>query len=129
MHLDKHVYKLPVALLTNSADELQRTSTGWVELVQANCWSPSPVTGLSSLIVVGGCDQTNKTTADIRTYDRTTKKWKKIDSLSFARSRAAVAAINNNAIIVIGGCTEDGGKHYSKSSSLTLVELGQVEEM
>ena len=33
MHLDKHVYKLPVALLTNSADQLQCTSTRWVELL------------------------------------------------------------------------------------------------
>ena len=80
-------------------------------------------------MVVGGCDKTNKTTADIKMYDRTTEEWKKIDSLSLPRSRVAVAAINNNAIIVIGGCTKEGGKNYSKSSSLTLVELGQVEEI
>ena len=30
----KHVYTLPVALITNSADQLQRASTRWVELAQ-----------------------------------------------------------------------------------------------
>ena len=39
----------------------------------------------------------------------------------------AVAAIYNNAIVVIGGCTEGGNIANCKSSSLTLVELGQAE--
>ena len=121
----KHVYTLPVALITKSADQPQHASTRWVELAQTTLWGSSVVTGLFPLIVVGGNDATS-TTADIQMYDKTAEKWKRIDSLSFARSRAAASAINNNAIIVIGGYTKVGD---CKSSRLTIVELGQVEEI
>ena len=38
-----------------------------------------------------------------------------------------VAAVHNNAIIVIGGCTKGDHKVNYKSSCLTVVELGQAE--
>ena len=44
-----------------------------------------------------------------------------------ARVAVAVAAVYNNAIIVIGGCTEGGTTDNAISSSLTVVELGQAE--
>ena len=59
-------------------------------------------------------------------YDNSNKLWKKIGSLSSARTRVTVAAIYNNAIIIIGGCTEGGGIVNAKSSSVTVVELGQA---
>ena len=121
LQCDKRVYKLPVAVITNSADQQQCASTSWVELGETTYWSSSVVTGLSPLIVAGGFDATDTTTKDIKMYDKSTQKWKKIDSLSFARHRAAITAINNSAIIVIGGA------HDSESTSLAVVELGQVE--
>ena len=60
-------------------------------------------------------------------YDNSNKSWKKIGSLSFARTRIAVATVYNNAIVVIGGCTKGKTLANLKSSSLTIVELGQVE--
>ena len=126
LNYDQHVYKLPVALITNSADQLQCASTGWVELAQTTHWGSSLVTGLSSLIVVGGRNATHTTTADVLMYDRPAEKWKKIDSLSFARFRAATTAINDNALIVIGGFTNMSNPD---STSLTAVELGEVEEV
>ena len=78
------------------------------------------------MTVVGGADATTATTtADINMYDRITGKWKKIDSLSFARCNTTVTAISNNAIIVIGGNTN---VNYPGSSSLNIVELGQIKE-
>ena len=121
---DKHVYKLPVTLITNPAHQQQCTFTRWVELTQTTHWGSSLVTGLSSLIVVGGLEA-HTATADIMMYDNSTEKWKKIDSLSFARSKPVATAINSNAIIVIGGYTSFSD---AKSTSLTVVELGQVEE-
>ena len=122
-----HVYKLPVALITDSVDQQQCASTKWVEMGETIHRCPSLVTGLSSLIVAGGYDATHTTTADIMMYDEYEEKWKKIDSLSLPRCRAAATAINNNAIIVVGGYTST---HDSKkSTSLTVVELGQVEEI
>ena len=125
MNHNRHVYELPVAVITNSADQ-QCASTRWVELGETIHWRSSVVTGLSPLIVVGGYNATNKTKEDIMMYDKSTQKWKKIDLLSFARCRAAITAINNNAIIVIGGCTS---VHDHKSTSLSVVELGQVEQV
>ena len=79
-------------------------------------------------MVVGGEDTTATTlTADIKMYDNSNKSWKKIGSLSSARSRVAVAAVYNNAIVVIGGCTKANTLANAKSSSLTVVELGQAE--
>ena len=126
LNVDKRVYKLPVTLITDSADQEQRASTRWVELTQTTHRFPSLVTGLSSLIVVGGIDATHTTTADIMMYDRSTEKWKKISSLSLARFRAGTIAINNNAIMVVGGSTTISNL---ESSYLTVVELGQIEEV
>ena len=39
----------------------------------------------------------------------------------------AIAAVYNNAIIIIGGCTKGGSITNCKSSSVTVVELGQAE--
>ena len=78
-------------------------------------------------MVVGGWDTTGTTTADIKMYDNPNKSWKKIGSLSFARCKVAVAAVYNNAIIIIGGCTKTDSMANIKSSSVTVVELGQSE--
>ena len=125
MNHNRHVYELPVTVITNSADQ-QCASTRWVEVGETIHWRSSVVTGLSPLTVVGGYNAINKTKEDIMMYDKSTQKWKKIDFLSFARCRAAVTAISNNAIIVIGGCTS---VHDHKSTSLSVVELGQVEQV
>ena len=71
--------------------------------------------------------ETGTTTTDIKMYDNSNKSWKKIGSLSSARSGVAVAAVYDNAIIIIGGCTKGGGMATCKSSSVTVVELGQAE--
>ena len=126
LNFDNHVYKLPVTLITNSAHQLQCASTGWVELTQTTHLCSSLVTGLSSLIVVGGLDSTHTTTEDIMMYDRSIEKWKKISSLPLARFRADTIAINNNAIMVVGGCATISNV---ESAYLTVVELGQVEEV
>ena len=78
-------------------------------------------------MVVGGEDSSDKGTADIKMYDSVNKSWKKIGSLSSARSAVAVAAVYNNAIIIIGGSTKGNTTANAISSSLTMVELGQAE--
>ena len=57
-------------------------------------------------------------------YEDSSKSWKKIDSLSFARTATGVAAVGNNAIVVIGGCSDTNN---FASSAVTTVELGQAE--
>ena len=57
-------------------------------------------------------------------YDDSRKCWEKIDSLSFPRTSTGVTAIGNNAIVVIGGCTD---VNFASPSAITTVELGQAE--
>ena len=58
-------------------------------------------------------------------YDNSDHSWRSAGSLSSARHLVAVAAVGDNAIVFIGGCTK--GKPERDSSSLTVVELGEAE--
>ena len=118
----RSAYKIPVADITASIDNSD-ILTKRTELTAADHWVTALVSSSSPPVVVGGQDTTGTIpTADIKLYDNSNKSWKKIGSLSYARCGVAVAAVYNNAIVVIGGCTSD-----AKLSSLTLVELGQAE--
>ena len=125
-------YKTPVANITSSIDQQHNsdTPTKWTQLTATDHWCIALVPSSSPPVVVGGRDHTSDggtPTADIKMYDNSNKSWKKIGSLSSARSCVAVAAVYNNAIVVIGGYTKGGSIADGKSSSLTVVELGQAE--
>ena len=126
----KDAYKIPVANITASIDQEHNsdTPTKWTELTAADHFYTVLVPSSSPPVVVGGQDTTGTIpTADIKMYDNSNKSWKKIGSLSSARTAVAVAAVYNNAIAVIGGCTKVDTIANAKSSSLTVVELGQAE--
>ena len=123
----KGAYKIPVVNITASIDQQHNsnTPTKWTELTVADHWCAALVPSSSPPVVVGGEDTTAAGTIDIKMYNNSNKSWKKIGSLSSARSWVAVAAVYNNTIVVIGGCTKGGSN--AESSSLTVVELGQAE--
>ena len=125
-------YKIPVANITASIDQQRNsdTLTKWTELTAADQYYVSLVPTSSPPVVVGGENTTGTIpTADniIKMYDNSNKSWKKVGSLSSARARVAIAAVYNNAIVVVGGYTTGGSVATAKSSSLTVVELGQAE--
>ena len=122
-------YKIPVANITASGDQQHNsdTPTKWTKLTAADHWCTALVPSSYPPVVVGGGDRDGTPTTDIKMYDNSNKSWKKIGSLSSARSSVAVAAVYNNAIIIIGGCTKEGSMANAKSSSVTVVELGQAE--
>ena len=123
----KVAYKIPVANITTSIDQQPNsdTLTKWTVLTAADHFYTALVPSSSPPVVVGGEDTTGTIPiADIKMYNSSNKSWKKIGSLSSARSAVAVAAVYNNAIVVIGGYTKSAN---AKSSSLTIVELGQAE--
>ena len=125
----KSAYKIPVADITSSGDQQHNsdTPTKWAELTAADHYHTALVPSSSPPVVVGGEYIGGTTIADIKMYDNSNKSWKKIGSLSSARSSVAVAVVYNNAIIIIGGCTKGGTAAIAKSSSVTVVELGQAE--
>ena len=123
-------YKIPVADITSVKQH------NWTQLTPASNIGVALVPNSSPPIVIGGHasspQDANKdislrkydTTASIEMYDDSSKSWKKIDSLSFTRTAAGAAAVGNNAIVVIGGCTD---ANNFASSAITTVELGQAE--
>ena len=125
------VYTIPVDDITcKRLGEIQHTSATpaeWVTMTPATHWDTALVPSSSPPVVVGGCDEDDIPTSDIKMYDDSNKSWKNIASLPSARSGVAVATIENNTIIVIGGCTKAGSLDNAISSSLTTVELGQAE--
>ena len=125
-------YKIPVANITASIDRQHNsdTPTKWTKLTVVDHCYTALVPSSSPPVILGGrnhMDDGGISTADIKMYDNSNKSWKKIGSLSSARSMVAVAAVYNNAIVVIGGYTKGGSMANAKSSSLTIVELGQAE--
>ena len=123
-------YKIPVANITASGDRQHNvdTPTKWTELTTADHYHTALIPSSSPPVVVGEENITGTMlTADIKMYDNSNKSWKKIGSLSSVRSRTAVAAVYNNAIIIIGGCTKGYINCKSSSCSVTVVELGQAE--
>ena len=125
----KSSYKIPVAYITASIDQQHNsdTPTKWTKLTSADHWYTALIPSSSPPIVISGQDTTGTPTADIKMYDNSNKSWKKIGSLTPARFTVAVAAVYNNAIIIFGGCTKGGSMANAKSSSLTVVELGQAK--
>ena len=134
-----NVYKIPVATIIASIDHQHNrsTPTKWTKLTPTNHYDTALVLSSSPPVVVGGqigitggqigIDQGSIPTEDIKIYDHSKMSWKKIESLSSARSHVAVAAVYNNAIIIIGGCTKADTAVNAKLSCVTVVELGQAE--
>ena len=123
---NKNAYKIPVDDITRSGDQQQTSPTKWI--TSATHYNTALVPSSSPPVVVGGQDQSGTTpTSDIKMYDDSSKSWKNISSLSSARSEVAIAAVNNNAIIVIGGYSKGDSGVNAMSSSLTTVELGQAQ--
>ena len=123
----KEAYRLPVASITEQQYNIG-TTTKWTKLATADHWFTAIVPNSSPPVVLGEWNHNDRIpTADIKMYDNSNKSWKKIGSLSSARSAVAVAAVYNNAIVVIGGCTKSDTLANVLSSSLTVVELGQAE--
>ena len=128
----KGAYKLPVANITASIEEEHKvtssTSSRWTELTLLTHSCTALVPNSSPPVVVGGWKSSDKTsTTDIKMYDDSDDSWRKVGSLSSAKLHPGVAAVDNNAVIIIGGCICGGILDDYKSSSLTVVELGQAE--
>ena len=130
LNICKDTYKIPVANITASIEQHNSdtpTKFKWTKLTSTDRFYTIIVPNSSPPVVIGGKDHSSMggtPTADIKMYDR---RWKKIGSLSSARCAVAVAAVYNNTIVAIGGYTKGDTKANAKSSSLTVVELGQAE--
>ena len=126
----KAAYRLPVATITTSIYRQHDSSTSsrWTKLTAVTDFYTALVPGSSPPVIVGGWNHSDKTsTADIKMYDNSDHSWRNVGSLSSARSQVAIAAVDDNAIVVIGGCTKANNTADRKSSALAVVELGEAK--
>lgn len=123
----RNAYMIPAASIASPLSS--SSSKSWQKLKSSEYHNPALIPGLSHPVIAGGeryIDQASKvSTADIYVYNTGTKSWDLVDKLSSPRSNCAIVAMDNNALIVIGGSVRK--KDITRPMCLSTVELGQAQ--
>ena len=125
-------YQIPSEELMLSFD--QSLSPGavpvqWKKLSAATHYETTTIPYSNPPVIIGGYNHPNQgvaPTSDVSMYDIDKNSWRKVDSLTNARSHIGLSLINSNTIIAIGGNTQGGSVEAALSSSLTIVEIGTI---
>ena len=120
-------YQVPVDITTSSAAQLTSDqTTHWTKLPPAPHFGTAIIPNSCPPVIIGG-DEQYVPTVDITVLDVPNNSWKKVASLTTARSATAIVPINHDSILVIGGHT--GGRDVIKevlAHSISRVEKGTV---
>ena len=122
-------YQIPTEELILSFDQTLShvaVPVQWKELSAATHWNTATIPYSNPPVIIGGDDRSDVPTSDVSLYDIDKNLWRKVDSLTNARSYIGVSLINSNTIIAIGGCTQGGSVEAAVSSCLTIVEIGTI---
>ena len=117
-----------VDIVTLLAAQLTSNQTAhWTKLPPVPHYGTTIIPNSSPLVIIGGYNEQMVKTVDIRVLDVPNNSWNKIASLTTARSSTAVAPINHNSILVIGGTTGGRGVEGAKAHCISTVEKGTVK--
>ena len=125
-------YQISTQEIISSLDQPLSTdavTTQWQELSAATYYFTATVPYSNPPVIIGSRNHSSQggiPTSDVSLYDSSKNLWKKVDSLTTTRAAIGVSLINNNTIIIIGGCTRGGSVKAAKASSLTTVEIGNI---
>ena len=120
-------YEMSVDMVISSAVQLTSNQTAhWTKLPPAPHFETPIIPNCSPPVIIGGHDIQYVPTVAIRVLDVPNNSWKKIASLTTARSDTAVVPINHDSILVIGGCTGGRSVEEAKAHSISRVEKGGV---
>jgi len=125
---DKRFYQLPAASIT-SLSSSDHVANQWEQLSSAPHFNTVTVPYSNPPLIIGGVghdSQGSVPTSDISLYDSSKKSWIPVDSLTTARHHVGVATINSYTIIVVGGTNSGAGIEGALSSSLPIVEIGNI---
>ena len=100
-------------------------SIQWKELKEATCCNTAIVPYSNPPMTIGG-DVKGASSSEITLYDESMDKWRKVASLTSARSNAVVALLNASTMIIIGGTSSGSTVTRAKGYSLTKVEKGNI---
>ena len=114
-------YKLAVSDIENSA-----TAKVWKKLHSPPRARTTVLPYTFPPLIVGGNDNNFNGVVDVSIYNVATDTWSLVDMLKTARAYSIVAAVDDNAIIVIGGCHEARNLTTCKASAIKTVEIGQA---
>ena len=123
-------YQIKVEEILSPLDRCLSTRPGaksnqWINLSPAQHWDTATIPHTNPPVIIGG-NFNYIPTCDINLYDASKNSWRKVDSLTSARSEIGVASLNTNTIIVVGGTSGGKGLEANKASSLAKVEIGYI---
>jgi len=121
-------YQLPVDIVTSSVAQLltSNKTVHWTELPRAPHGCTAIIPNSCPPVIIGGINKQGIPTVDISLLDISNNSWKKIASLTTARTATAVVPINHDSILVIGGYTGGRGIEEAKANTITTVEKGTI---
>ena len=118
---DKSCYHILAEEITGQS----QSQRGWREFQYPAHWETTIVPYSNPPLIIGG-RESRRAVSDVAMYDASKNAWRKVGSLRSPRNFAAVALINVNTIMIIGGCTDGSTILTSKQTSLRSVELGTI---
>ena len=125
-------YHIPTEELILSLDQSLSPSAvpvQWKELSDVTHYYTTIIPYSNPAVIIGGHSHSNQggaNTSDVSLYDIHKNSWRKVDSLTSAKSFVGVALLNSHTIIVIGGTTGGVGVEGALASSLSTVEIGTI---
>ena len=125
-HRTNRAYQVPVDTITSTAQLTSDQTTHWTKLPPAPHYNTAIIPNSCPPMIIGGHDKHYVPTDDITVLDVPNNSWKKIASLTTARSGIAIVPINHDSILVIGGTTGGRDGKEAKAHSITRVEKGTL---
>ena len=125
-HRTDAAYQVPVDTITSTDQLTSDQTTHWTELPRAPHGYTAIIPNSCPPVIIGGHDEHYISTTDITVLDVPNNSWKKIASLTTARSGIAIVPINHDSILVIGGITGGRNVEEALAHSITRVEKGTV---
>ena len=99
----------------------------WLELPAAPYYETATLPNSNPPLIIGGRNDSGiNSSADISMYDRSQRKWVRVDSLRSARYYVSVATINSNTIIVMGGNSKGQDIRTARVFASVTVEIGHI---
>ena len=77
-------------------------------------------------LIIGGNDPQFDSVVDVSLYNDEDDTWALVDTLKTPRAYSIAAAVDDNAVIVIGGCHKAKNLSTCKASAVVTVEIGQA---
>ena len=119
----KSVWQLPVSTLSKVLAEEDSGPHQWTEIAPTPHYRPALLQDTEHPLVVGGRDDSYKSTTDIAVYDRHSNMWSTVGQLLEPRSFCTAVSLSRRSFLVCGGLRDS----RDSSTLLSSVEVVSVQ--